>query len=130
MKAGGGIGRLYAMLWLYARGMRGRLVLAIAMLVGAQVIRLAIPWLFGCAVNALQAQGTDGVQRAGVYLAAMLGVATVAWAIHGPARIWERQVALHARERLADALFARILSLPLRWHEKHHSGETLHRLQT
>jgi ATP-binding cassette subfamily B protein len=125
----GGIGRLYSVLWTHARGMRGRLVLALVMLVLAQVVRLAIPWLFGCAVNALQGQGADGVRRAGWFLFAMLGAAIVAWALHAPARIIERRVALHARERMADALFARLLSLPLRWHEEHHSGETLHRLQ-
>jgi ABC-type multidrug transport system fused ATPase/permease subunit len=124
-----GIGRLYAVLWTHARGRRGRMVLALAMLVVAQVVRLAIPWLFGCAVNALQEQGSEGVRRAGWFLLAMLGAATVAWAMHGPARIIERRVALFARERLADAMFARLLALPWRWHEKHHSGETLHRLQ-
>lgn len=121
-----GIGRLYAVLWTHARGMRGRMVLALVLLVAAQVVRLSIPWLFGCAVNALQ---TQGVRLAGWYLLAMLGAATIAWAMHGPARIIERRVALFARERMADALFARLLALPWRWHEKHHSGDTLHRLQ-
>src|SRR5689334_13419670 len=99
-RAGGtvGLGRLYAMLWTYARGMRGRLVLALALLAGAQVIRIAIPWLFGEAVNALQAQG---IERAGMYLLAMLGAAMAAWVLHGPARVLERRVALHAREQLA-----------------------------
>jgi ABC-type multidrug transport system fused ATPase/permease subunit len=109
--------------------MRGRMMLALSLLVIAQVVRLAIPWLFGCAVNALQEQGEDGVRRAGWYLLAMLGAALIAWAMHGPARIVERRVALFARERLADSLFARLVSLPLRWHEHHHTGQTLHRLQ-
>lgn len=105
------------------------MVLALTMLFAAQVIRLTIPYLFGCAVNALQTQGQEGVERAGWYLLAMLGAAIAAWALHGPARILERRVALYARERLADSLFARLMSLPLRWHEQRHSGDTLHRLQ-
>ncbi|HVK73882.1 MAG TPA: ABC transporter ATP-binding protein [Kofleriaceae bacterium] len=125
----GGIGRLYAVLWTHARGLRARLVVALALLVAAQAVRVSIPWLFGCAVNALQVQGDDGVRRAGGFLLAMLAAAIVAWAMHGPARIVERRVALAARERLADALFGRLLALPLRWHERHHSGDTLHRLQ-
>jgi ATP-binding cassette, subfamily B, bacterial len=124
----GGLGRLYSVLWTYARGMRCRMVLALTLLVVAQVVRLSIPFFFGCAVNALQQQGDDGVRRAGWYLLAMLLAAMVAWAMHGPARIIERRTALYARERLADALFGRLLSLPWRWHEKHHSGDTLHRL--
>jgi ABC-type multidrug transport system fused ATPase/permease subunit len=30
---------------------------------------------------------------------------------------------------MADALFGRLLALPLRWHEQHHTGDVLHRLQ-
>jgi ABC-type multidrug transport system fused ATPase/permease subunit len=125
----GGIGRLYSVLWTHARGRRGRLVVALALLVTAQVVRITIPYLFGCAVNALQVQGVDGVRRAGWFLLAMLVAAIVAWAMHGPARIVERKTALYARERLGDALFARLVSLPLRWHEQHHSGDILFRLQ-
>jgi ATP-binding cassette subfamily B protein len=125
----GGLRRLYGTLWAHAAGHRGRLVAALVLLVVAQAIRVAIPWLFGCAVNALQVTGIDGLVRAGWYLLAMFAAACVAWLLHGPARVLERRTALHAREQLADALFARFLSLPLRWHEKHHSGDTLHRLQ-
>lgn len=125
----GGIRRLYAALWTHAAGRRGRTVLALVMLVVAQCVRLSIPWLFGCAVNALQIDGNEGVRRAGSYLLLMLAAALVAWAMHGPARIIERQTALFARERLADALFGRLLELPLRWHERHHTGDVLHRLQ-
>lgn len=127
--ARGGLRRLYGTLWAHAEGHRGRLVAALAMLVVAQAVRVAIPWLFGCAVNALQVTGIDGLIEAGWYLLAMFAAACVAWMLHGPARVLERRTALHAREQLADSLFARFLSLPLRWHEKHHSGDTLHRLQ-
>lgn len=105
------------------------MVVALVFLVTAQVVRILIPWLFGCAVNALQTQGVAGIQRAGWYLLTMLIAALVAWAMHGPARIAERNTALYARERLADALFGRLLALPLRWHEQHHTGDVLHRLQ-
>ncbi|MDB4961962.1 MAG: multidrug transporter ATP-binding protein [Myxococcales bacterium] len=125
----GGIRRLYSALWTHAAGRRGRMVVALALLVAAQVVRISIPWLFGCAVNALQTQGIEGVRRAGGFLLWMLAAALVAWAMHGPARIVERRTALFARERMADALFGRLLALPLRWHEQHHTGDVLHRLQ-
>jgi ATP-binding cassette subfamily B protein len=124
-----GIRRLYSALWTHAAGRRGRMVFALALLVTAQCVRISIPWLFGCAVNALQVQGIEGVRRAGGFLLWMLVAALVAWAMHGPARIVERRTALYARERMADALFGRLLALPLRWHEQHHTGDVLHRLQ-
>jgi hypothetical protein len=74
----GGIGRLYSVLWTHARGMRGRMVLALALLVAAQCVRLTIPWLFGCAVNALQTRGPAGVQRAGWVWVALLAAANTA----------------------------------------------------
>src|SRR4051812_12924107 len=109
MKRRDGIRRLYSVLWEHARGRRRRMVLALALLFTAQVVRLTIPFLFGCAVNALQTAGADGVKRAGWYLLAMLAAALVAWVMHGPARIIERRTALYARERLADALFSRLV---------------------
>src|SRR6478609_1441505 len=90
----GGIRRLYSTLWTYAVGRRGRMLLALGLLVAAQAIRIAIPWLFGCAVNALQTQGIEGVRRAGWFLLLMLAAAIAAWAMHGPARILERRTAL------------------------------------
>jgi ABC-type multidrug transport system fused ATPase/permease subunit len=124
-----GVRRLYEALWTHAEGHRARLLLVIALLVSAQAVRVAIPWLFGEAVNALQSGGLEGVTAASGYLAAMFGAALCAWMMHGPARVMERRTALTARERLADALFGRFVSLPLRFHEKNHSGEVVHRLQ-
>src|SRR5436853_5517504 len=94
----------------------------------AQVVRLTIPWFFGEAVNALQARGMEGIARARNDLLLMLAAVGVAWTMHGPARILERFTALVVRERFADSLHAKALALPVRWHEQHHSGDTLHRM--
>lgn len=122
-----GIGRLYATLWTHAHGHRKKLVVALGMLVAAQGIRLSIPWLFGRSVHALE----DGarVDDAGRSLLFILLAAVAAWALHGPARVIERSVALVARERLAESLYARATALPLGFHQRRHSGDTLHRVQ-
>ena len=120
--------KLYATLWRHAEGRRAKVVLFVVLLVMAQVVRLTIPWFFGEAVNALQAQGMEGITRARNDLLLMLAAVGVAWTMHGPARIVERFTALVVRERFADALHAKALALPVRWHEQHHSGDTLHRM--
>src|SRR5947209_6945658 len=125
---GGSVAKLYATLWRHAEGRRAKVVLFVVLLVMAQVVRLTIPWFFGEAVNALQAQGMEGITRARNDLLLMLAAVGVAWTMHGPARIVERFTALVVRERFADALHAKALALPVRWHEQHHSGETLHRM--
>ena len=124
----GSVAKLYATLWRHAEGRRAKVVLFVVLLVMAQVVRLTIPWFFGEAVNALQAQGTEGITRARNDLLLMLAAVGVAWTMHGPARIVERFTALVVRERFADALHAKALALPVRWHEQHHSGDTLHRM--
>jgi ABC-type multidrug transport system fused ATPase/permease subunit len=126
----GGIPRLYRTLWRHAHGLRARWLIALAMLLAAQVARLVIPFLFGQAVNALQT-GTDvhGVVDAAKYLGVMFGAAVLSWTLHGPARVMERNVGLVAKSRLADSLYARAVSLPLSFHERKHSGDTIHRIQ-
>src|SRR5712664_4185916 len=124
----GSVGNLYAALWRHAEGRRRKVVLFVVLLVMAQVVRLTIPWFFGEAVNALQARGMEGIAQARNDLLLMLAAVGVAWTMHGPARIVERFTALVVRERFADSLHAKALALPVRWHEQHHSGETLHRI--
>ncbi len=124
----GSVAKLYATLWRHAEGRRRQVVLFVVLLVMAQMVRLTIPWFFGEAVNALQARGMGGITQARNDLLLMLAAVGVAWTMHGPARIVERFTALLVRERFADALHAKALALPVRWHEQHHSGETLHRM--
>ncbi|WP_431856032.1 ABC transporter ATP-binding protein [Azospirillum sp.] len=124
----GGIARLYATFWHHTAGARGLLATFLALLFVAQVVRLAIPWFFGEAVNALQDAAAQDLRTAGGYMAATLGAAVLAWALHGPGRVIERFVAVRARARFADALYARLTALPLGWHERHHSGETIQRM--
>jgi ABC-type multidrug transport system fused ATPase/permease subunit len=124
----GSVKNLYATLWRHAEGRRGKVVLFVVLLVLAQMVRLTIPWFFGEAVNALQTRGMGGLAQARNDLLLMLAAVGVAWTMHGPARIVERFTALVVRERFADALHAKALALPVRWHEQHHSGETLHRM--
>src|SRR5712671_1774338 len=124
----GSVRKLYKTLWRHAEGRRGRVVVFVVLLITAQLVRLTIPWFFGEAVNALQLKGMDGIRQARNDLLLMLAAVGVAWTMHGPARIVERFTALVVRERFADALHAKALALPVRWHEQHHSGETLHRM--
>src|SRR5258708_29351714 len=124
----GNVGNLYATLWRHAEGRRRNVVLFVILLVIAQVVRLTIPWFFGEAVNALQARGMEGIAQARNDVLVMLGAVGVAWTMDGAARIVEGFTALVVRERFGDALHAKALALSVRWHEQHHSGDTLHRM--
>jgi ATP-binding cassette, subfamily B, bacterial len=122
---GNAIRALYAALWHFAAGARGQLLGATALLASSQLIRLALPYLAGQAINALQRSDFGG---AGRWIGTLAAVYVGAWALHGPGRILERNVGLKVRERLADELYARIAAAPLAWHDGHHSGELQHRV--
>ncbi len=126
--SGIGLGKLYGALWRHAEGSRHLVVAFIFLLVAAQTARLAIPYFFGNAVNDLQQGGNDGVPQAGIDMLWMLAFCILGWALHGPGRIIERFTALRVRERFVDVLYRKLMSLPMGWHETHHTGETIQRI--
>ena len=126
---GAGVLYLYNELWRLARGSRNKLICACILLVAAQIILLAAPYLAAKAINALQLHGAAGLREAGLWLGTVLLLSLVSWSLHGPGRFLERNVALRVRRRLSTSLIERVLSLPLAWHESHHSGATAHRVQ-
>ena len=114
---------LYRNVWRYAAGARVRLVASMALLVGSQVVKLAVPWCAAKAVDALQAAGPDMLVHALTWVACVLGAYVACWALHGPGRVLERNVGMRVRQSLADTLYARLAKAPLSWHEGHHSSE-------
>ena len=120
---------LYRTLWHYAAGDQRRVVLFMTLLIVAQALKLAIPYLSGAAVEAMQAKGDEALGAAAWDMALIFLAAVASWALHGPARVLERFVAIRIRERFADTLYVKVTSLPLDWHEHHHSGETIERVQ-
>ncbi|HEY3698372.1 MAG TPA: ABC transporter ATP-binding protein [Spongiibacteraceae bacterium] len=126
---GSGLARLYRDLWHFAAASRKWIVAAFALLLASQLLKLAVPYLTGRAINSLQRHGLYGVAEAGKLLLIIFGVTIVSWLLHGPGRILERNVALETRRRQSAALIEHALALPLAWHTAHHSGETAHRVR-
>lgn len=116
---------LYRALWRHAEGSRAQMFCAAAMLSASQLALLAMPWLAGQAIDALQRGQTATAGRWVVYL---VGIYLVFWMLHGPGRVLERNVAVKVRLRLSDLLYARIAAAPLAWRDGRHSGELQHRV--
>jgi ATP-binding cassette, subfamily B, bacterial len=125
----GAVSQLYRDLWRLIRGERRIFVGAVVLLIAAQAVLLAVPYISGRALNALQLQGQAGLHAAAEWLSMVLLVACVSWVLHGPGRVLERRAALLIRQRLSTLLLERLFALPLNWHESHHSGATAHRVQ-
>lgn len=120
---------LYRALWRHAAGVRHLILWGFALLLASQLFKLAVPWLAGNAITAIQRGGLDSLPAAGRWLALVFAAIAASWLLHGPGRILERNVALKVRERLSALLVGRLVTAPLAWHERHHSGETTHRVQ-
>jgi ABC-type multidrug transport system fused ATPase/permease subunit len=120
---------LYAELWRLIRGSRGTFLGAVLLLSGAQIVSLAVPYLSGRAFNVLQLSGWAGLSEAGMWLLLVVLVQASSWLLHGPGRLLERNVAMQVRRRMSTLLVERLCSLPLSWHESHHSAAIAHRVQ-
>ena len=125
----GALVHLYRDLWGLVRGERRVFVGAVLLLISAQVTLLSVPYVSGRALNALQLRGLDGLRDAAAWLGVTLLIAGASWVLHGPGRILERRAALTIRRRMSALLTQQLFSLPLSWHESHHSASTAHRVQ-
>ena len=52
----------------------------------------------------------------------------VFWIFHGPARVVERTVALKIQQAFRANLYEQLTHLPLKWHQDHHSGNIITRI--
>jgi ABC-type multidrug transport system fused ATPase/permease subunit len=98
--------------------------------VGATWFDLQQPRLMGMLVNALQAGGPELLANAARILGLIVLCSLGAWALHGPARVVERRVAQEIYIRYVTSAYAKVVELPLKWHQDHHSGATINRIST
>ncbi len=114
--------------WNLAEGDKKRMATAYGLLLVANSIALMQPLLLGKVVDVVTKGGDSVIRDIALWLGAMT-LATVAfWCFHGPARVMERRLAFTLRRRLTSRLYGQVTGLPWAWHQTHHSGDTLNRL--
>ena len=118
---------LLAAAWHYARGMRGRYLLIYAMFTCVNLIMSLQPIVFGYFINYLQAGEGDLLTATWIYGGAYLAIILGHWAFQWPARLMERRMAYDISRRLLMETYDRVVHLPLDWHRRHHSGDTINR---
>jgi ABC-type multidrug transport system fused ATPase/permease subunit len=120
--------KLYRSIWRHGAGARSTMLAAVALLLAASAVKLALPWLAGEAVNALQRGGDTAYLVAAGWVLAVIAIYVVAWACHGPGRVLERTVGVRVRQNVSEALYDKLMQAPLAWHERQHSGELQRRV--
>ena len=118
---------LLATAWHYARGMRGRYLLIYAMFTLVNLIISLQPIIFGYFINYLQEGEGNLLTGAWIYGGAYLAILFGSWAFQWPARLMERRMAYDISRRLLMETYDRVVHLPLDWHRRHHSGDTINR---
>ncbi|MFT3747857.1 MAG: ABC transporter transmembrane domain-containing protein [Agriterribacter sp.] len=95
----------------------------------SNLVQAALPVIWGVYINDLQQNGTDALRRTWMYALVYLGVKLADWSFHGPARIVERKLAFFIAKNFMEEYYHKVLQLPVKWQQDHHSGEIINRIR-
>jgi ABC-type multidrug transport system fused ATPase/permease subunit len=115
--------------WTYARTQKNRFVLVYILFVAANITVAMNPLFYGWFINELQQNGAAVLTTGWIYVLGFLCLRLIEWTFHGPARVMERQIAFHVSKNFMEALYHKVLHLPVKWHQENHSGATISRLR-
>jgi len=86
------------------------------------------PYAFGRVIDILQHFKPYRLHEVIVWLSLSVVLVFLFWLFHGPARVQERYVALKIQQRFRINLYQQLTELPLKWHQNHHSGNIITRV--
>lgn len=115
--------------WTFAGTRRKTYVLVYLMFIGANLVAALNPLVFGWFVARVQTDTQQVLRYTLLYAAAYFGLKLLEWSLHGPGRVMERTLAFHISRNFLQERFHQTLHLPAQWHQDHHSGATINRLQ-
>lgn len=115
--------------WKYARQEKPKFLLVYSLFGGANLVSSLNPLIYGWYINELQKHGVDVLKKTWVYALAYFALSMGEWIFHGPARIWERELAFNLSRNFLQEKYHQILHLPVKWHQDNHSGATINRLR-
>lgn len=120
--------RLISAVWHYGKLWRKSIIACyIAFAIGQISLSLS-PYAFGRAVDVLQNFEPNRLHEVIYWLVYGVVVVLVFWLFHGPGRIVERKVALKIQQAFRLHLYEKLTHLPLKWHQDHHSGNIITRI--
>jgi ATP-binding cassette subfamily B protein len=132
VKGGNPLPFLFRKTWRYSQGRHWPIVLYWTFFILANTVTfIGGPWVISKVINIVQLEGITeaNFHRLLKYLSAEIFFAILFWIFHGPARVTETANAARVKINYRQFLFEGILSLPLIWHNEHHTGYTVDRLK-
>lgn len=114
--------------WHYGAQWRWQIVGYYLAFIVSQMIWSLGPYAFGQAINVLQNFEPSRLNEVITWLVIGVGVMVVFWVFHGPARVVERRIAMKVQQTFRIRIYEQLTRLPLKWHQNHHSGDIITRL--
>lgn len=114
--------------WQYGAPWRHLIIIYYSALIIAQGFMSLSPYAFGRAINELQNFTPEKLPQVIFWLLGGVAVMLLFWLFHGPARLLECNVALKIQQRFRLNIYAQLTRLPLKWHQDHHSGNIITRI--
>lgn len=115
--------------WSYAKEERKRYRTIYLRFTLSNLIHALEPIIWGLFIDALQKQGVGVLRHSWMYVAAYLLILLADWAFHGPARIYERELAFNLSRNFLQEMYHKTIHLPVKWHQENHSGATINRVR-
>jgi len=132
VKTGNPVIYLIRKMWEFSKGNRPRVVLYFLMSVGSNAISLCGPLIVAKLVNNIQ-QNSGVINEGNVF--SLLGILWLfllltlgTWSLHGPSRVMEMVNGFKVRANYKKYLLDRTITLPLKWHGEHHSGDLIDKM--
>jgi ABC-type multidrug transport system fused ATPase/permease subunit len=114
--------------WHYGKPWRKIIIGYYCAYIIAQAVLGLSPYAFGRAIDVLQNFNPSRLNEVIFWLGFSIAVMFVFWVFHGPARVIERIVALKIQQSFRLSIYQQLTCLPLQWHQNHHSGNIITRL--
>lgn len=114
--------------WQNGKPWRKSIVIYYIAYVIAQAFLSIGPYALGRAIDVLQHFAPDRLHEVIYWMLASVIVLVLFWAFHGPARVKEREIAMRIQQTYRERIYEQLTQLPLKWHQDHHSGNIISRL--
>ncbi|MGE3622517.1 MAG: ABC transporter ATP-binding protein [Bdellovibrionales bacterium] len=114
--------------WHHAGELRHRMVWIYILFFLANVIVAFQPVVLAEIINVAQRGGPEAMHDALWWSGAYAGLSLGFWLLHGPARVIERRLAFVIFSNFTQSLYRKVTEMPFRWHQDHHSGDTINRV--
>lgn len=118
-------------LWKYSEGNRPAVVLYFVLFLCANSIGFFNPLVVAKLLNIVAEQGVtrENLPSLFAWLTLLPALTIAFWIFHGPARVIERKNAFLVAGNYKKYLLDGVMAFPLEWHARHHSGNTIDRIE-